>query len=226
MDRTEPSRDALEWGTLHRQRIVDAALELARTDGLQAVTIRRVAQAVGASRMALYRHVRDKADLLNLIADEISRLSAELPVDESAAWDVQLHAIATSLRMHLSANPAFAEFLVVHSAHGPGGVRMAELITRAVASTGLPPDRVAHYCLVFTDIVLGRIHREIAGDPTAASRNARLLDAAQEVPEAGYVRRYDAQLRRVRAGDVFEAEVAMVIAAVRSEVDRQDDAAR
>jgi len=220
MDRSEQPRDALEWGTLDRPKIVDAALELARTDGLGAVTIRRVAQAVGASRMALYRHVHGKQELLDLIADEISRLSADLPVDESAAWDVRLHAIATSLRTHLSANPAFAEFMVVHSAHGPGGVQMAELITRAVAATGLPPARVAHHCLVFTDIVLGRIHREVAGDPTAASRNARLLDAAHDVPAARYVRRYEAALREVRADDVFESEVEMVLSAIRSEVGR------
>jgi AcrR family transcriptional regulator len=225
MDRTEEPRDALGWGTLDRQRIVEAALELARTDGLPSVTIRRVAQAVGASRMALYRHVHDKADLLGLVSDEIARLSADLPIDESAAWDVRLHAIATSLRAQLSANPAFAEFMVVHSAHGPGGVQMAELITRAVAATGLAPGRVAHFCLVFSDIVLGRIHREIAGDPTAATRNARLLDAAQQIPEAHTVRRYDAALRQVRAEDVFESEVSMVIAAIRAEVDRAESVA-
>lgn len=222
MDRPEPPRGALEWGTLDRRQIVAAALELARADGLGDVTIRRVAQAVGASRMALYRHVHDKQELLDLVADEIARLSADLPVDESAPWDVRLHAIATSLRTQLSANPAFAEFMVVHSAHGPGGVQMAELITRAVAATGLPPGRVAHYCLVFTDIVLGRIHRELAGDPTSASRNARLLDAARTVPSAHLVRRHDAELRDVRADDVFASEVAMVLAAIRAEVDRRD----
>ncbi|MBU4336429.1 MAG: TetR family transcriptional regulator [Actinobacteria bacterium] len=177
-------RDGLGWGTLDQAGIVAAALEIARADGLSGLTIRRVAEALGASRMALYRHVHDKQELLDLVADEIAAQSADLPVDESAAWDVRLHAIATSLHTHLSANPAFAEFMVVHSAHGPGGVRMAELITRAVAATGLPPDRVAHHCLVFTDVVLGRIHRELNGDPTAAARNTRLLDAAQHVPEA------------------------------------------
>jgi AcrR family transcriptional regulator len=218
MEQPGQRRDGLGWGTLDRAGIVAAALEIARADGLSGLTIRRVAEAVGASRMALYRHVHDKQELLDLVTDEISALSADLPVDESAAWDVRLHAIATSLHTHLSANPAFAEFMVVHSAHGPGGVRMAELITRTVAATGLPPDRVAHHCLVFADVVLGRIHRELNGDPTAAARNARLLDAAQHIPEAQYVRRYDAQLRQVRPQAVFTAEVTMVVEAIRTEV--------
>lgn len=217
MDSSAERRSTLPWGTLDRDTIVAAALELARADGLDGVSIRKVADAVGSSRMALYRHVHDKQELLDLVADEISRLSAELPVDEDAPWADRLRAIATSLRVHLTANPAFAEFIVVHSANGPGGVRMAELITRAVVATGLPPDRVAHHCLVFSDIVLGRIHRELAGDPTAAARNARLLEAAQHVPEATAVRRHDRELRQVHADAVFDAEVDMVIAAISAE---------
>jgi AcrR family transcriptional regulator len=217
----DPQRPAaLGWGTLDRGRIVEAALDLARSDGISGVTIRRVAQAVGCSRMALYRHVRDKQELLDLVADQIAWRAAQLPFDDRVPWDEQLGGIAASLRAQLSANPAFAEFMVVHSAHGPGGVTMAELITRAVAATGLPPARVAHHCLVFTDVVLGRIHREVAGDPTAAARNAKLLDAAQHSSQAPYVQLYCDELRRVSPDAVFATEVEMVIGTIAAEVSR------
>lgn len=215
-----PRPGALGWGTLDRGLIVEAALELARQEGIAAVTIRRVAQAVGSSRMALYRHVRDKQELLDLVADQIAWRAAQLPFDDHVPWDERLGGIAASLRVQLSANPAFAEFMVVHSAHGPGGVTMAELITRAVAATGLPPARVAHHCLVFTDVVLGRIHREVAGDPTAAARNARLLDAAAHSPQAQHVQRYSHELREVSPDAVFNAEVTMVLDAIRTEITR------
>ena len=218
--RVVAGRTALGWGTLDLDRIVDASLALAREEGgLAAVTVRRVAEAAGCSRMALYRHVQDKQQLLDLAADRIAAdAAAGLALDDPAPWDERLRAIADSLRTHLERNPAFAEFMIVRSAHGPGGVRMAELITRAVARTGLAPDRVAHYCLVFTDVVLGRIHHEVAGDPTASSRNARLLAAAADVPDASFVRRYTEELRRVRTDDVFATEVAMVVGAMRAEI--------
>lgn len=209
-----------DWGTLDLDQIVAATLVLARDDeGLAAVTVRRVASVLGCSRMALYRHVRDKQQLLDLAADRIAAdAAAQLPLDDPRPWDERLRAIADGLRTHLEANPAFAEFMIVRSVHGPGGVRMAELITRAVAAAGLPADRVAHYCLVFTDVVLGRIHHEVAGDPAARSRNARLLAAARDVPDAVYVRRYTEDLERVGADDVFRTEVSMVIGAMRSEL--------
>ncbi|MFB7587270.1 TetR/AcrR family transcriptional regulator C-terminal domain-containing protein [Streptomyces sp. NPDC056169] len=54
---------------LTRQRLVDAALELADAEGLNALTMRRVATALGVSTMTLYRHVPGKAELVRLMAD-------------------------------------------------------------------------------------------------------------------------------------------------------------
>ncbi|WP_024755218.1 TetR/AcrR family transcriptional regulator C-terminal domain-containing protein [Streptomyces exfoliatus] len=54
---------------LSRKRLVDAALELADTEGLNALTMRRVATVLGVSTMTLYRHVPGKAELVRLMAD-------------------------------------------------------------------------------------------------------------------------------------------------------------
>lgn len=209
------ARTALEWGTLDRDRIVAAALDLARSDGLDGLTIRRLAEAVGASRMALYRHVRDKQELLDLVADEIAwQAVPEVGTDD---WRAALRAVAAGLRAGYSQNPAFIELVVVRSVHGRGGVAMAELITRTVAATGLPKDRVAHWCMVFSDVVLGRIQREVAGDPTRGERNARLLQAALDSGQAPVIARHADELLEVRADDVFATEVEMVIAAIEAE---------
>ncbi|MFD8976099.1 TetR/AcrR family transcriptional regulator C-terminal domain-containing protein [Streptomyces sp. NPDC059593] len=54
---------------LSRKRLVDAALELADAEGLNALTMRRVATVLGVSTMTLYRHVPGKAELVRLMAD-------------------------------------------------------------------------------------------------------------------------------------------------------------
>jgi AcrR family transcriptional regulator len=50
---------------LSRDRIAEAALHIMDTEGLDAVSMRRVAREVGVEAMSLYHHVRDKDDLLN-----------------------------------------------------------------------------------------------------------------------------------------------------------------
>ncbi|MGW6391574.1 TetR/AcrR family transcriptional regulator C-terminal domain-containing protein [Streptomyces sp. NPDC055103] len=54
---------------LSRERLVEAALELANSEGLHALTMRRLATALGVSTMALYRHVPGKAELVHLMTD-------------------------------------------------------------------------------------------------------------------------------------------------------------
>ena len=62
----EPERDALSL-----DRIVRAGIEIADRDGLEALSMRRVAAALGAGTMSLYRHVAGKDDLIDLMAEAV-----------------------------------------------------------------------------------------------------------------------------------------------------------
>ena len=214
---TEKKRKARAWGSLDRAQIVAAALDIARQEGMSGLTIRKVSERTGASRMALYRHVSDKMELLELLADEMSWQSIPDDLGETAEWTERLRAIAHGLRKTFSAYPAFIELILPHPTHGRGAVAMSELITRVIASTGLPGPRVAHYTLVFTDIVLGRIHREMTGDPTNPQRNKLLVEAAVASGQAPFVTQYEAEWGRVEPDAVFLSELDMVIFAIERE---------
>jgi TetR/AcrR family transcriptional regulator, tetracycline repressor protein len=56
---------------LTRRAIVDRALELGDAEGLEAVTLRRLATELGVTPMSLYRHVKDKQDLVNAMYEAI-----------------------------------------------------------------------------------------------------------------------------------------------------------
>jgi AcrR family transcriptional regulator len=56
---------------LTRERVIDAALHIMDTEGLDAVSMRRVAREVGVEAMSLYNHVRDKDDLLNAVIERV-----------------------------------------------------------------------------------------------------------------------------------------------------------
>ena len=67
--RTSPRPAADREPGLSRQRVVAAAIEIADTEGLAALSMRRVAAELGTATMSLYRHVRSKDDLLMLMVD-------------------------------------------------------------------------------------------------------------------------------------------------------------
>ncbi|HEY3018921.1 MAG TPA: helix-turn-helix domain-containing protein [Solirubrobacteraceae bacterium] len=60
-------------GRLSRELILDAAVTLARRDGVGAVSMRRIAEELDVWPMSLYRHFRDKDELLDALAEDAAR---------------------------------------------------------------------------------------------------------------------------------------------------------
>ncbi|WP_454196647.1 TetR/AcrR family transcriptional regulator [Nocardia sp. Marseille-Q1738] len=70
---------------LHRTAIVDTAIELADAEGLDALSMRRIADRLGVGAMSLYRHVANKDELLALMTDEVARRNP-YPSPEGQRW--------------------------------------------------------------------------------------------------------------------------------------------
>ena len=102
---TTPTRDAAERARLSKQAVVERALALADSGGLDALTIRRLAQDLGVTPMALYWHFRSKEELIGGLAD---RIWSEIGTDVDAAlpWSGQLRGVLESLIAVLRAHPA------------------------------------------------------------------------------------------------------------------------
>ncbi|HRE25778.1 MAG TPA: TetR family transcriptional regulator, partial [Anaerolineales bacterium] len=94
---------------LTRDVILTAALRIVDEEGLEALSMRRVATAVGVEAMSLYNHVNDKQDLLNGLADLV--LAGITPPDPSRRWDRRLEAIAIGLYEALITHPALVVVL-------------------------------------------------------------------------------------------------------------------
>src|SRR5215208_8474794 len=96
--------------TLTPQTVVKGALALAEAEGLEAVTIRRLAKKLGVTPMALYWHFRSKDELLDGMAARIFE-EVDLSVDASAGWQEQLRALLGSMLGVLRAHPSTAILL-------------------------------------------------------------------------------------------------------------------
>jgi AcrR family transcriptional regulator len=109
------ARERLVPGTLSRDRIIDVALELSEREGIEALSMRRIAAELGTGAMSLYNHVPDKAALLLGLAE---RVLAEVEMPESASWREVAESWATSLRATLLSHHRIV-FVVVASESQP-----------------------------------------------------------------------------------------------------------
>jgi AcrR family transcriptional regulator len=100
-----------------RQSIVQAALDIARAEGLKAVTMRAVASRLKVTPMALYRHVADREELMTLVADRVGELVRPQP-PAGAGWQDRARAWAVAERRVLRDYPGLADFSDIEIAHG------------------------------------------------------------------------------------------------------------
>src|SRR5437899_2704205 len=97
----EPSRRGPKPG-LTLEDIIRAAVDVADAEGLDAVSMARVAAHLGNSTMALYRHVKSKRELLLLMADSALEYPPEFPNDGDwrAGMTLWAHGVLASVRAH------------------------------------------------------------------------------------------------------------------------------
>ena len=106
-----PARDT-ERARLSKDAVVDRGLALADAEGLDALTIRRLATELGVTPMALYWHFRSKEALLAGLADRIwSEIDTD--VDPAADWPQQLRGMLESLVRVLRAHPCASQLLLL-----------------------------------------------------------------------------------------------------------------
>ncbi|MFC5829762.1 TetR/AcrR family transcriptional regulator [Nonomuraea insulae] len=204
------------WGSLSQAQIVAAALEIARKEGLEALTIRRLATDLGASRMAIYRHVADKDALVDLVMNAIAEQDVVPPGIGEGPWERRLRVLAEAMRQQLAAYPGMVEVLMTRANHGPGALNLVETILAILADAGLGERQAARHYLIFIDLVLGRLHRELYGDPVDRHRTASLLALAEGTVEYPRLHAAERHLRAVSAAEVFEAELDMLVEAIKA----------
>ncbi|HEY6499818.1 MAG TPA: TetR family transcriptional regulator [Streptosporangiaceae bacterium] len=127
---------------LTKSAVVGRALELADRDGIDALTIRRLATELGVTPMALYWHFRSKEELLAGLSDHIWN-EVDLEVDQSAPWPDQLRAIMKSLVEVLRAHPSGAQLVLVNEKEGEGPMRAAEIALGLLRGAGFDPEQAS-----------------------------------------------------------------------------------
>jgi AcrR family transcriptional regulator len=149
------------------EALVDAAAEIAMAEGVEAVSMRRLAERCGVGVMTLYGYVRTKEELLGALADrflaEISLPAADGP------WQERIAALFGSVREVMLAHPALVPIVATQRIDGTAAYRGAELVFAALHAEGLPDGDVLAAFNALTSFTVGCVQREGGVDPEAGA---------------------------------------------------------
>src|SRR5262249_45572775 len=120
---------------LTKAAVVGRAIALADAEGLDALTIRRLARELQVTPMALYWHFRDKDELLDALASEIwSEIDTD--VEAGAPWPAQLQALLESLVQVLRAHLSVSRLLMAGDKQSPAMLRATEVMLEVLRRAG------------------------------------------------------------------------------------------
>jgi TetR/AcrR family transcriptional regulator, tetracycline repressor protein len=167
------------------ERVVEAALEVADANGIEAVSLRRLAATLGVTPMAIYRHVRNKSHLLDLMAGRLLE-QIDIAADATTTWQERLRRLLGSYQSVAAAHPA-APFLLSRPFVSPAEPRVTEALLATFHDAGFDASQSARLLQVISGMVLGpALHRATwatAARDRPPDRTARRASMAQPSAE-------------------------------------------
>lgn len=126
---------------LTRERILDAALALADREGLETVSMRRLADELGAGTMTLYTYFSDKEELLDAAVD---RAAANVPIPSGAGpWQCQLRGLIKEIHRSLVEHPSGVELRRSRPILSLAALRTTEAGMQILVAAGFSPGEAA-----------------------------------------------------------------------------------
>lgn len=120
---------------LSKASVLDRAMALVDAEGVDALSIRKLAQSLGVTPMAMYWHFKSKDDLLEGLAGKVWE-EIDLTVDPSLRWSRQLRGILESLIAVLRAHPAAPDLLMHHEKRNEASLQATEVALELLRGAG------------------------------------------------------------------------------------------
>ena len=129
---------------LNRDAILDRALAVADAEGVDAVSVRRLARELGVTPMALYWHFESKEALLHALGDRLLG-GIDLAVDTRLPWPGQLRALVVSLTDVLRAHPSAAVLIgSLPDTASEHALEVIEIALDILRRAGFSPEEATH----------------------------------------------------------------------------------
>jgi AcrR family transcriptional regulator len=161
--------------TLTLDRIVEAAVQVADTEGLEGLSMRRVAAELGTGTMSLYRYVPGKGELLDLMLDRVQRPS-ENPADlGGGGWRAALEALARATLALYRRHPWLLQVNQSRPILGPSALDGMERVLTLIRPMGLSDPELVSVIIMIDGYVVGAARSQLYQQE--AERRTGLTDA-------------------------------------------------
>ncbi|MEV0710717.1 TetR/AcrR family transcriptional regulator [Nocardia aurea] len=212
-------------GGLSTTKIVTAAVDLLREDGVDALTVRRVAERLDTSSASLYRHIAGRDELIALIADHV--MGDIRLVRTGRGWRADAEALMHETRRVILSQPLPPAVGRGTAGYGPNTLRLVDAALELFLEAGSSPEQAAFNTTTMIQFVAGAvdIQRSVAGrGPLGASRSDGFARLLASLPAERYIALRTAGAAYVAAptDDVFAHGVAMFLDGVASRLPAPD----
>ena len=171
------TKERLTKERLTRDDVTGRALALADAEGIDALTIRRLAADLSVTPMALYWHFQDKERLLDGVA-ELVLSQITLPADdESRPWDQRLREVLDQLLAVLAAHPSTTDVVKTRILQSEAGLDLTERVLSLLRGAGFSAEQSAQQAIYALVFIVGLVTGEpgaMPGDEDDEARDARL----------------------------------------------------
>ena len=173
-----PERVRQERPALSREQIVRVALEMADTEGIDEISLRRIAARLKVSAMALYWYIERKEDVFELMIDAAY---GEVPLPEpgSRDWRSQFQEIAVQIRAMMHRHPWFASLIGHRAILGPNALKQTDSLLGIVSQLGFDMTTSMSILVMFNAYIVGFVLGEM-GEAEARRRTGQSLQEWQE----------------------------------------------
>jgi TetR/AcrR family transcriptional regulator, tetracycline repressor protein len=193
------ARVKARWGTLSREQIVDAAMDEVDAGRLGELTVRSLAARLGVAPMTLYRHIRDKDDLLDDVVDRLLARVWAPAADPANAADWVFEA-ADRLRAFLVSAPTALRVVLAHPMTSPAARARLQAMLEVLHRAGLTEAEARS--------LFATVHTYTLGFAALESARARWAASHRDVPHAE-----TAWLATLHGPDQFAAGLRVLLAA-------------
>jgi AcrR family transcriptional regulator len=169
-----PERAAMGRPARHsREEITAAAIRIADSEGLDAVSMRRVAADLGAGAASLYRHVDDREDLLDLMIDATA--AEYVFAQPSGDWLADMLSIGEQARTIMRRHRWLPSLVITRSVLGPNGLVLLEHVLEALADHPASAAAKLEAFGIFNSATALFVHNELTGGSERQQRTAAYL---------------------------------------------------
>jgi TetR/AcrR family tetracycline transcriptional repressor len=174
---------------LTRDAIVGRALEIGESEGLDAVSLRRLASEFGVTTMALYRHVRDKQDLVNAMTEAVlDDFDIASGLQPEMSWADRIRRAMLDYKSQMDAHPLALPLAIAYTGANPVAFwRMLEALLTILLDAGFERRQAIVWIRVVSNLLAGYLlllrQDEFAGVATLDGRELELIRRRVELAQ-------------------------------------------